>query len=91
MSNGQNTANLLAALSAALELATSPAVTSLVSAAKAAVTEGRDITDDELQAAVDGEEQVAAALKAAIDAAPNVSSAQTTVETSASAHGSRPV
>lgn len=70
MSNGQNTSNLLAALTAAIDLATSPAVVSLVTSAKAAITEGRDITDAELDAAVQGEQAAADALKAAIDAAP---------------------
>lgn len=67
MSNGQNTANLLAALSAAAELA--PVAAGLISAAKVATTEGRDITDEELQAAVAGEQAASDALDAAIAAA----------------------
>jgi ABC-type glycerol-3-phosphate transport system substrate-binding protein len=66
MSNGQNTANILAALSAAAQLA--PVAASLIGAAQAAVTEGRDLTDDELQAAVSGNQAASDALDAAIAA-----------------------
>jgi hypothetical protein len=67
MSNGQNTANILAALNAIVQLA--PVATSLVNAVKAATTEGRDLTDDELQDAVAGNQAASAALDAAIAAA----------------------
>lgn len=65
--NGQNTANIAAALSAIVQLA--PVAASLVGSVSTALTEGRDITDAELQAAVDGNEQAGAALDAAIAAA----------------------
>lgn len=65
--NGQNTANIAAALSAIVQLA--PVAESLVSTVSAALSEGRDITDAELQAAVDGNAQAGAALDAAIAAA----------------------
>ncbi len=67
MSNGQNTANIAAALSAIVQLA--PVAESLVNVVKTAVSEGRDATDDELQAARDANEQAGAALDAAIAAA----------------------
>jgi hypothetical protein len=67
MSNGQNTANILAALTAAEQLA--PVAASLIGAVKVATTEGRDITDEELAAAVDGEQEASDALDAAIAAA----------------------
>lgn len=65
--NGQNTANILAALTAAAQLA--PAAATLIGVAQTAVTEGRDLTDEELQAAVDGNEAAGQALDAAIAAA----------------------
>lgn len=64
MSNGQNTANILAALAAAEQLA--PVAAGLINAVKVATTEGRDITDDELQAAVADEQSASDALDAAI-------------------------
>jgi len=67
MSNGQNTANILAALTAAEQLA--PVAASLIGAVKVATTEGRDLTDEELQAAVDGNAAAGQALDAAIAAA----------------------
>ena len=67
MSNGQNTANILAALNAAAALA--PVAANLIGAVKTAASEGRDLTDEELQAAVDGNEAAGQALDAAIAAA----------------------
>lgn len=67
MSNGQNTANLLAALTAAEQLA--PIAASLIGAVKTATTEGRDLTDDELADAVAGNQAASDALDAAIAAA----------------------
>lgn len=67
MSNGSNTANILAALSAAAQLA--PVAAGLINAVTVATTEGRDLSDEELQAAVDGNEQAGQALDAAIAAA----------------------
>jgi hypothetical protein len=66
MSNGQNTANILAALAAAAQLA--PVAAGLINAVKTATTEGRDLTDEELQAAVDGNVAAGEALDAAIAA-----------------------
>lgn len=66
MSNGNNTANVLAALAAIAQLA--PVTAGLANAVKVATTEGRDLTDHELQAAVAGEQQAADALAAAIAA-----------------------
>jgi len=60
MSNGNNTANILAALSAAEQLA--PLAASLIGAVKTATTEGRDLTDEELQAAVAGNQAASDAL-----------------------------
>ncbi len=65
--NGQNTGNILAALAAAEQLA--PIAAGLIGAVKTATTEGRDITDAELQAAIDGNDQAGVALDAAIAAA----------------------
>lgn len=67
MSNGQNTANILAALAAAAQLA--PVAAGLINAVKTATSEGRDLTDEELQAAVDGNAAAGQALDAAIAAA----------------------
>lgn len=67
MSNGQNTANILAALAAAAQLA--PVAAGLINAVKTATTEGRDLTDEELQAAVDGNVAAGVALDHAIAAA----------------------
>lgn len=67
MSNGKNTTNLLAALAALTQLA--PVGASLIAAVTTATTEGRDLTDEELQAAVDGNAEAGAALDAAIAAA----------------------
>lgn len=65
--NGQNTSNILAALGALEQLA--PVAASLIATVKTATTEGRDITDAELQAAVDGNQEASDALDAAIKAA----------------------
>lgn len=67
MSAGQNTANILAALTAAETLA--PIAAGLIGVVKTATTQGRDLTDEELQAAVDGNDEAGAALDAAIAAA----------------------
>lgn len=67
MSNGQNTSNILAALTAAEQLA--PIAASLIGAVKTATSEGRDLTDDELGAAVAGNQAASDALDAAIAAA----------------------
>lgn len=67
MSNGQNTSNILTALTVLEQLLIdgSPVVANLVTAVKAATTEGRDLTDDELQSAVEGEQAAFDALVAA--------------------------
>jgi hypothetical protein len=65
--NGQNTANILAALAAAAQLA--PVAASLINSVQTALGEGRDLTDAELQAAVDGNQAASDALDAAIAAA----------------------
>lgn len=67
MSNGNNTANILAALTAAEQLA--PVAAELINAVKTATSEGRDLSDVELQAAVDGNQAASDALDAAIAAA----------------------
>ena len=67
MSNGQNTANILAALSAAEQLA--PVAADLIGAVKTATSQGRDLTPEELQAAVQGNQEASDALDAAIAAA----------------------
>lgn len=67
MSNGTNTANILAALTAAEQLA--PLAASLIDAVKTATSEGRDLSDDELAAAVQGNQDASDALDAAIAAA----------------------
>lgn len=59
-----NTANIIALLTAAAQLA--PTVEKLVGAAKLAISEGRDATPEELQAAIDGNDAAGAALDAAL-------------------------
>lgn len=65
--NGQNTSNILAALNAAAALA--PVAADLIGAVKTATSEGRDLTAEELQSAVDGNQVASDALDAAIEAA----------------------
>lgn len=60
--NGQKTSNILAALSTAEQLA--PLAATLIGAVKTATSEGRDLSDDELQAAVNGNQQASDALDA---------------------------
>lgn len=59
-----NATNILAALGLIAQLA--PVAESLVNTVKLAVSEGRDATDEELQAAVAGNQQASDALDAAI-------------------------
>lgn len=66
MSDGKNTANILAALGAIAQLA--PAAVGLVDTIKVATSAGRDITDDELAAAVANDQAASDALDAWIQA-----------------------
>lgn len=59
-------ANIIALLTAAIQLA--PEAESLLNAVKLAISEGRDATPEELQAASDGNDAAGAALDAALAA-----------------------
>lgn len=62
MSNGANTSNILAALAGIIQLA--PQVAELATVVQTATTEGRDVSDDELKAAVDGDQAASDAVDA---------------------------
>jgi hypothetical protein len=60
--NGANTSNILAALAAIIQLA--PQVAGIAATVQTATSEGRDLTDDELAAAVAGDQQASDAVDA---------------------------
>lgn len=69
MSNGQNAANLLALLTTAASLA--PTVATLINTAKVAVSEGRDLTREEAQAAIADDDAARATFEQTIASMPD--------------------
>ena len=69
MSNGQNAANLLALLTTAASLA--PTVATLINTAKVAVSEGRDLTPEEVQAAIVDDDAARATFEQTIGSMPD--------------------